>query len=800
MGKTKCSERFLRSCLWAVNCLSEEEQTEICLRRACQRLRVETCEGCFTDPAVTERYIERCFGKDVWDAVHKEIKEASEICDSGMLLERFAFDVTLPQDIIYLNKVFGEDVEGKKFTKSEVKPAMYKHGNRSASGLRNTYACRSARNWVMAEYSAYCKDCVRGGVNVDAPYTWLSKEIERMKGGMEVLPLYTEFNDGNPIPVSTPPSDYGTISAEHLRYMGGIYDVLCNLVTLRLLPKFELYMNPTWHNVWYYGTQANYVPQQYLKQFITLSLMEVVYLEIARELVPIRKEREYRLTYNPADKADAKMLATPEINQCLMNGLKNKDFRFGCEMLGVIVRNPALLNEIFGSKTMEERKDIFRKTLRPYCYADFNVADLPGYRVCSKHRADVSEYALRFPDLEKVLGVAVVTSNVALEGISEVSTRDFLYMNDCLEGDGLTNAIKRVQPAKKIRVIYVGTGNGPRVLVGSETDENILKANVEVFDYETLDFVPIKDEAFYTSEAIITGSARNAYADTEILGACLTQEEKDKFQKYDVLISWMLIYDAINSFGKDEGDADFMLDQNVRLIRLDSIESFLDYRQIRRKNEDETPDEYAKRILSKCNWHITPYPMISAPADIKVTTPVGGTMPLTTTRLRPIYVITKNLDSYYGLTSSGGVEIIADMMTDKALILKRELFLSALGLSDACIKELCSSSYLDGNVSYALGDLRRKDMYKEALRLVKEALAIHNLQIAPVSLYNLRSHSMQEIIEVADKTTWDLDGIWDIKRLVFRGGKEDTPAESTEEESVEETAPVKPVEQRPTSE
>lgn len=778
MGKTKCSERFLRSCLWAVNCLSEEEQTEICLRRACQKLRVETCEGCFTDPVVTEKYIERCFGKEVWDAVHEEIKEASEICDSGMLLERFAFDVTLPQDIINLNKVFGEDVEGKKFTKAEVKPAMYKHGNRSASGLRNTYACRSARNWVMAEYSAYCKDCVRGGVNVDAPYTWLTKEIQRMKGGMDVLPLYTEFNDGNPAPVSVVPTDYGTISTEHLRYMGGIYDVLCNLVTLRLLPKFELYMNPTWHNVWYYGTQANYVSPQYLKQFITLSLMEVVYLEIARELVPIRKEREYRLTYNPADSADAKMLATPAVNECLMSGLKNKDFRFGCEMLGVIVRNQALLSEIFASKDLEERKDIFRKTLRPYCYADFNVADLPDYRVCSKHRANISEYALRFPDLEKVLGVAVVTPNFALDGVGGVATRDFLYMNDCLEGDGLTEAIQKVQPAKKIRVIYVGVGDGPRVLVGDSTDVNILKANVEVFDYDSLTFVPIKDEAFVTSSTVISGLARNAYADTEITGAFLTQKEKDEFQKYDVFVSWCLIYDAVTTYGKDEGEVELMRDDS-RLIRLDAIDNYIKYRRGgKRKNDGESVEDYEKRVASNYGWHITPYPMVSQPSEMKVTTPVGGTLPLTTTRLRPIYVMTKNLDSYYGLTSSGGVEIIADMSTDKALILKRELFLSALGLSDACIKQLCTVNYLDTdyNVSYAIGELRNAEMYKEALGIIKEALSTHNLQIAPVSLYNLRSHTMQEIIEAADRITWDLNGIWDIKRLVFRGGKEDTPA------------------------
>ena len=71
--KAKCSERFLRGCLWGVRKLKEEDQIDIVLRRACQKLRINTQQGCFTDPDITKKYIERCYGQETWDAVRKEI-------------------------------------------------------------------------------------------------------------------------------------------------------------------------------------------------------------------------------------------------------------------------------------------------------------------------------------------------------------------------------------------------------------------------------------------------------------------------------------------------------------------------------------------------------------------------------------------------------------------------------------------------------------------------------------------------------------------------------------------------------
>lgn len=216
-------------------------------------------------------------------------------------------------------------------------------------------------------------------------------------------------------------------------------------------------------------------------------------------------------------------------------------------------------------------------------------------------------------------------------------------------------------------------------------------------------------------------------------------------------MSWHLIYTALQQLREEVESEEFAHNagENAQLIRMD------DPFQFDRKN----------------SWHDTPYPMLAHYSKLNTSVPAGATLPLTAVSLRPVYVMTKNLDSYYGLTSFGGVEIITDIDTDKALVLKKDLFLTALGLSDECIEKLCQSMDEYRNPQTAVSYLSSDPMYKDAVRTVKESLSIHNLQIAPVSLYNLRTHTMQDIIKAADKVTWSQSGIWEIKRLVFRESK-----------------------------
>lgn len=753
MGQVKCSERFLRACLWAVKDLPENEQVEICLRRACQKLRLSTREGCFTDPNVTAKYIERCYGKEAWDAIHKEVSEANAVGDVKMLFEQFAFGSTLPQDITYLNQVFCVDSETKKYRHTEVEPKLYKHGRRAASGLRNTYVCRASRNWVMAEYTAYCNDCTRGNVPVDAPYVWLSKEIARFKEDPQAQAVYTEFNNGTPAPVSAEVSDYMGQIKNHYTYMAGLYDILCHLVTLRIMPDFNIeWANAAWHNVWYFGTELFPVQRSFLNQFASLNVLEVIYLEIAKSLAPVRKQREYRLTYSVTNKVDEKILANETVTRLLVDGLHKRDFKFGCEMLSVIMSNENLMTEIFGGKSASERKELFRKTLRPYCYCDFKVSNLSDFKVCSKHNSDISEYVLNYPSLKKVLGVTSLESEVSYDGrVSGVATHNYLYMNDCLSGVSMTNAIEVAQPTTKIKIIYVGTGDGPRILSGNGTKEDLLKANLEILDYETLKFVPITDEAFYESSTVISGTARDILAKASLSEVKLSSAKKTSYLQQDFIMSWHLIYTALQQLREEVESEEFAhsAGENAQLIRMD--DPFL----FDRKN----------------SWHDTPYPMLAHYSKLNTSVPAGATLPLTAVSLRPVYVMTKNLDSYYGLTSFGGVEIITDIDTDKALVLKKDLFLTALGLSDECIEKLCQAMEEYRNPQTAVSYLSSDPMYKDAVRTVKESLSIHNLQIAPVSLYNLRTHTMQDIIKAADKVTWSQSGIWEIKRLVFRESK-----------------------------
>lgn len=735
--KAKCSERFLRGCLWGVRKLKEEDQIDIVLRRACQKLRINTQQGCFTDPDITKKYIERCYGQGTWDAVRKEIAEASAIGETTLLLEEFAFGSTLPQDIALLNDIFSVDTEGVKYQRTDVKPQLFKHGKRNASGLRNTFACRTGRGWVIAEYNAACKDAIRGGVPVEAPYSWFSKEFKRITTEPLSMPVYTELVDGVPKPLSTEPADLTTMMITHNGYAAGIYDILCHLITRRIVPDFEDNVRARWHNVWYFYSNLYPLSQSMIAQFASVSPIEVVYAEVMKKFAAHRKQRMLRLTYDVTDKLDRTVASDPVVREAIVSGVKSDDYRLGCEMLEVLVKNGSLLVQLFGSEDAEVLRKSFRSVFRTYCYTDFSLETLPNYVVCSKHEADISPYMLEYPEIA-LKGVAVVTPK-NFNPYAKYGVHEYLLLNDALDGEALVRAITDVQPSSKIKLIYVGTESLPKILVRDKESAEMLKANLEVFDFAKRGFTTLTDEAFRTSEVNTSGMLTNLIGSTDLLGSSMPQEEMEGLRAADCMVSWTLIYDAMQLACS--------IDDSLTLIRMDD------------------PVSYKRK-----DFHTTPYPMISSSRTPTDAIPIGATAPLTLTRLRPFYAMTTNFDSYYGLSSFGGAEIIVDSETNKPLLLKKSLFMLALGLDKEWIRE-CVKRGLPSYLSHyqsAMSTLRMSNLWGEGVNVVRAKLENHEIQIAPISLHNLRTHTVDELYKAAERLTWSANGLWEVRRLVFR--------------------------------
>lgn len=735
--KARCSERFLRGCLWGVRKLKEEDQIDIVLRRACQKLRINTQQGCFTDPDITKKYIERCYGQETWDAVRKEIAEASAIGETTLLLEEFAFGSTLPQDIALLNDIFSVDTEGAKYQRTDIKPQLFKHGKRNASGLRNTFVCRTGRGWVIAEYNAACKDAIRGGVPVEAPYSWFSKEFKRITTEPLSMPVYTELVDGVPKPLSTEPTDLTTMMITHHGYAAGIYDIMCHLITRRIIPDFEDNVRARWHNVWYFYSNLYPLSQSMIAQFASVSPIEVVYAEVMKKFAAHRKQRMLRLTYDVTDKLDKIVASDPVVREAVVSGVKSDDYRLGCEMLEVLVRNGSLLVQLFGSEDAEVLRKSFRGVFRTYCYTDFSLETLPNYVVCSKHEADISPYMLEYPEIA-LKGVAVVTPKSS-NPYAKYGVHEYLLLNDALDGEALVRAITDVQPSSKIKLIYVGTESQPKILVREKESAEMLKANLEIFDFAQRGFTTLTDEAFRTSEVNTSGMLTNLIGSTDLLGSSMPQEEMEGLRAADCMVSWTLIYDAMQLACS--------IDDSLTLIRMDD------------------PASYKRK-----DFHTPPYPMISSSRTPTDAIPIGATAPLTLTRLRPFYVMTTNFDSYYGLSSFGGAEIIVDSETNKPLLLKKSLFMLALGLDKEWIRE-CVKKGLPSYLSHyqsAMASLRVSDMWGEGVNVVRAKLENHEIQIAPISLHNLRTHTVDELYKAAERLTWSASGLWEVRRLVFR--------------------------------
>ena len=111
-----------------------------------------------------------------------------------------------------------------------------------------------------------------------------------------------------------------------------------------------------------------------------------------------------------------------------------------------------------------------------------------------------------------------------------------------------------------------------------------------------------------------------------------------------------------------------------------------------------------------------------------------------------------------------------DSETNKPLLLKKSLFMLALGLDKEWIRE-CVKKGLPSYLSHyqsAMASLRVSDMWGEGVNVVRAKLENHEIQIAPISLHNLRTHTVDELYKAAERLTWSASGLWEVRRLVFR--------------------------------
>ena len=741
----RCSERFLRGCLWATRHVDNDTRMELVLRRACQKLSLRTEEGCFTDPAINDKYIELCFGKDVWDRVLSEIDNAEEISDDyKQLFPELAFGSSLVNDIALVNQIFGTDTTTKRYINKGVSPKLYKHGTRSDSGLCQTRACLAPFKWVLTEYYEYNRDCGIKNIPIKQPYAWFCDEYKRYAiDDVMASPTRTTLNEsGEPVPASEKdiPDDLPTVITRHATYMAGLYHIMCSLVSMRLGLDVE---NGSWHNVWYYGTVANTVSDTFLNQFSSINSFELLYMYIASKMSTLRKTTHVRLSCS-LDKLDIKIFENQAITDFVKDGLKSGLFRLSSELLEHYIDKDNMLTTVMSAVGATETRQLFRQIFRTSCYTDYCCETLPGYRVltlCGARKSDITFKYSHIP-FNNALAFSPLTGDAAEKKFIK---HKYLLANEAIDGDSLGECLNLIQPSEPVKLIYVGVADKPIIMLTEPAFKPIITANTRIFDYTSNAFIPLDDTAFVENTGSTTKDTLEMFDVVAGLSTgTVTGETLKRIMPLETEFAFAAIYDALEKMRSESG-------YKVIHMRNPWLTNHRDYE----------------------NQH-TPFPMYPPDGETKhfEKGSEGVALKLTSCRLKPIYALLVRNGSSYGLGALGGVQIVADAMTDKALMFRRESFLAALGVREDDAKVIADSlvDYSGQSSDHVrniknLFRIKEKEEYKHIVDLVVSAITNRELTLGPISLHNLKNNTLMDLHSMTEKLTWDNIGLWEIKRL-----------------------------------
>ena len=756
MKKARCSDRFLRTCLWSVQGLSEQDQKTLCLQRACQKLRISTCEGCFTDPKVTERYIERCFGMETWLAVWKDVKHAKSVSEkTTLLLSALAYGTTLVDDVVRVNKIFGVDTDVYKYRAHEIEPKLYSRGKRGASGVRNTFACRMTYSWVLHEYDAYCKDCTLHKRDFDEPYLWLSAQVQKFMTSQRALPEFTVLEGNGVKNFVTKPYSMSEVLDLHYKYVSGLYAILCQLVTQRLIPGYkDDAKNALWHNVWYYAVAYFQVKDRYETEYNAIGALELVYLYIAQLFISECGATDLRFDLK-GSKLETELLSTPVIEDFMVNALKKHLIRMSGTWLSTVFADARIRQKLFAELSVEERVAAVRSAWRTVGYSSYKVKfnSCENYYARTESGNEIADTRLEYPKtrLSSIVYLDMLSADKDV-GVIQTGRNEVLVL-DAIDGESLASMLKTivvndsaVAVKRRLPLVYIGTGEGIKILVGSADKIDYLRKNIALFDYETLEYLEVPEIAFCVkTDVILSGVMNNIFGEAPTGITELSEPlMKTFFHRSDVCLTYALLCAAEARYLTGEGCAEGLI------YVPDAIE------------------------LAKGNEQL-PYPLLQLhEEDVNKNIGYGELYDVSRTRTKPLYMVYTQMDSYYGLSAFGGVELVTDSETGKVCLLKGTSFLSALGLNAEILGGLYDYIGQDRRIWECLDVLRGLPTAEEkgvcpawdaAVDIMWNHILTHELVIAPVSKHILETKPISEIVGIMERFTWGGYKLENILRL-----------------------------------